>query len=159
MNADSQLKTLATLQQIANESKKIYEAALSQIAPLRADMDKKAQELQQAEKELKELLLSDLIENGVEPNLPGVHITHQTKMRYEQEHAVIWAINGNVEEVLTIKKSAFNEIVKNMEVPPVFISFERVPAIAISNDLKTILAREESTGKTTTEQLLPEALK
>lgn len=155
-------KSVVEEQEFFEVVKRNYEAALlvyeEQIKPIRSMMESTQKKLQESIDIFKNEILNNLIENGETPDFPGVHITHQSKMNYREEQAIEFALEYKLNNILSIKKAEFNKIIKNMEQPPEFVTFERIPVIAVSHDLKHLIQIKEE-GKATKEDLLPEELK
>lgn len=156
---DSILYALAEMQRKEKEVKKEYENALMSIAPYQKALQDASRNTQQTEMLLKETLIENLISNGEQPNLPGVTLRHITKMEYEESDAVYWAMDNSKSQVLSIKKSEFNKVINELDIQPNFVQYNRIPNIAISQDLTSVLSKKETPGKTTKEQLLPEELR
>lgn len=132
------------------------------IAPTVQIANKAKADLEYRTKQMKDIIIKSLIDDGVQTELPGISITHYKEMQYNEEYAIVWAIYHNFEECLTLKKAEFNKIIDKMrEVGncPSFVTFKRTPTVAIVKNLTMAESKKETKGKTTKEKLMPDALK
>ena len=103
-------------------------------AQLLSDLALAESQLQQAEKDLKEIAVYDFIEgdnSGNRTPIPGIEIKLFTELRYNPQEAFIWAKNHEL--ALTLDVKAFEKIAKASALD--FVEVAQVPKAQIASDL------------------------
>ena len=94
--------------------------------------------LEQIEAALRSVVVIEFHATGNKAPAPGVGIRKVTCFGYKEERALEWATLHDM--ALKLDKKAFETIVKNMAVPPNFVTITTEPVATIAQDLEKALS-------------------
>ena len=89
---------------------------------------------QEAETELREMTLQEYVETGNKSPLPGIGIRIMTRLNYESQKAMEWAMEHKL--ALKLDSSAFEKIAKTSNLP--FVSITDEPTATIATELAKV---------------------